>query len=190
VGLFLQDSSKLIANTTNNQTMYRSSCVSCITGSFKTSKGTQACDFCGAPHPFAGTTYEHTYGDINTPVYTDAHCLPCPQFSGQNASIVGSSGYILNEWYDCLCFGGYENISYDNCDPCPQYMFKIGYLRDRCAYCANGSYFTLAYQECGTCGCMRLNWSGTYHRKCVKFQIHYEHCTHLYSLEIGLPYWW
>jgi hypothetical protein len=126
-------------------------CTPCVPGSFKASKGTQGCAFCGAEQPHAGTSYEHHYGTYAAGAISDAHCSPCPDFSGQNASLVGLGGVVLDEWTDCVCFGGHHNFTRSGCAACPEYQFKLGYSRALCAFCANGTFFTTRFQTCGTC---------------------------------------
>lgn len=128
-----------------------SRCVPCVPGSFKASKGSHGCTFCGSLQAHAGTTYENHHGSLLSGATSDTHCSPCPQFSGQNASLVAPSGFVLDEWSDCMCFGGYHNLTFETCTHCPQYMFKVGFSAEPCAYCANGSFFTTNFQECVVC---------------------------------------
>lgn len=126
-------------------------CTPCAPGSFKASKGTQGCAFCGAEQAHAGTSFEHHHGTYAAGATSDAHCSPCPDFSGQNASLVGLGGVVLDEWTDCVCFGGHHNLTRAGCAACPEYQFKVGFSRALCAFCANGTFFTTRFQECGTC---------------------------------------
>lgn len=126
-------------------------CTPCVPGSFKTIKGTHECSFCGALQPHVGTSYEHYHGSAEAGAVSDAHCSPCPAFSGQDAALVGLEGVILDDWTDCLCFGGHENLTRAGCQSCAEYKFRIGYSREACAYCANGSYYTTRFQSCVVC---------------------------------------
>ena len=126
-------------------------CAPCVPGSFKATKGTHECDFCGALHKHLGSTYEHQYGTLQAGAVSDAHCSPCPQFSGQNSTLVGPGGVVLDEWTDCLCFGGYHNMTRDQCSACPEYMHKVGFSASPCTYCSDGTYFVSSFQYCGLC---------------------------------------
>ena len=72
-------------------------CVLCVPGSFKTTKGLHQCSFCGAMLAHLGSSFEHYHGSSEAGATSDSHCSPCPQYAGQNASLVGPDGEILDD---------------------------------------------------------------------------------------------
>ena len=128
-----------------------SRCVKCLPGSFKSGSGTHGCSFCGSIQLYMGSNLEHHHGTTNGGATSSSHCTPCPKYSGQNPLHVGLGGAVLDDWTDCLCFGGYHNITRLQCSHCPPYMFKVGFSRAVCAFCAPGKYFVSNFQDCGVC---------------------------------------
>lgn len=127
-------------------------CELCARGRYKTTKGMQACDFCGV-----SATLNH-YGQDEIGATTQNHCVLCPDNSGQVEALVGST-YVMDDVTKCLCFPGHDSFtSIDGCDTCAEdeqlyaaYTFKLGTNNNECQFCQDGDYFTASNQACVTC---------------------------------------
>ena len=127
-------------------------CKQCVRGTYKSTKGMQACDFCGKDATL------HHYGKDEIGATSITHCVPCPDNSGQLQSLVGLS-YLMNAVEQCLCFPGHDSFDATNgCDTCAedvqqyaQFTYKLGTNNDQCQLCDDGDYFVSANQACVTC---------------------------------------
>ena len=128
--------------------LYRNNdqCELCLRGSYKDLKGMHPCTLCGV-------TPLHHYGRDETGAITHDHCLPCPQHSGQDVSLVNSEN-LMNEQADCLCFPGHDTWTVSSCVACDSYEFKTGFNNNQCSFCASGYYFVHVNQPCQPCNLM------------------------------------
>lgn len=126
------------------------SCLPCVVGSFKDSRGVAACKFCGTTMD-GSAAYHHTYGVGGEAAVSHTHCQACPVNSGEDYSVVGAAN-PMGSVADCRCLPGHDGFSESaGCQVCPQYKFKMGFTDAECLFCADGHAWESVYQECTPC---------------------------------------
>ena len=126
------------------------SCLPCVVGSFKDSRGTAACQFCGTTLD-GSAAYHHTYGVGGEAAVSHTHCVPCPPNAGEDYLVVGAAN-PMGSVADCHCKPGHDGFSESaGCQVCPHYQFKMGFTDAECGFCEDGYAWESVYQECTPC---------------------------------------
>lgn len=118
-------------------------CVACPAGSFRTTKGTEACAQCGA------ALLPHHYGHAAVSTALFKHCVTCPVHAGQDNASVSRATPMLEEAH-CLCFPHFEHNG-SACAACPEFHVKLAYGPGPCALCPAGYFVTLDGLQCDRC---------------------------------------
>ena len=125
-------------------------CQKCKPGSFQEHPGHAFCSYCGALSFGHGHALLHHYGQAVAGASDSTHCIPCPQFSGQDESLIGPGNLIMNSNDTCMCFRGHERTD-AGCTNCSEYMVQPFFSNTKCSFCPQGHYFVSRHVPCQLC---------------------------------------
>jgi len=129
-------------------------CDRCVVGSFKSQKGFQACEFCGANVTHYGLHLINHYGSGEDGAVSVNHCQQCPGnglSSGRPHENIGP-GFPMDDVNKCLCFPGYDTFTdTSGCLACDNYTKRDTFSHNDCVWCDENEYFIGANEECPIC---------------------------------------